>query len=91
MDKKFYTEQYKNYYSLPKKERQRIAIEIADVRKQMFYDLVEQNRRIIAHNERVLEESVNYEPEYIEEHNIVFFDFEHPIISMFVNWFANKE
>ena len=33
----------------------------------------------------------NIEPEYAEEHCFLFFDFDHPLISMFANWFVNKK
>ena len=85
MDKKFDTDQYQDYYSLSKEERHRIAVEVAQLREQMFRDILEHNRRVLKHNERILEAMDDYEP----REEIFFFSSAHPIISLFATWFAN--
>ena len=83
---------------LTKEERRQQALKLAETREKMINDIYEHNRkvqahneRIMAHNEKVMEEMENIEPEYEEEHRFLFFDFGHPLISLFANWFANRK
>lgn len=83
---------------LTKEERRQQALKLAATREKMINDIYEHNRkvqahneRIMAHNEKVMEEMKNIEPEYEEEHHFLFFDFDHPLISMFANWFVNRK
>lgn len=73
---------------LTKKERRKQALKLAETREKMINDIYEHNRKVQAYNEKVME---NIEPEYAEEHRFLFFDFDHPLISMFANWFVNKK
>lgn len=60
--------------------------------KEMLNDMVNHNKRILKRKEQAFEEFVeNYELEVEEEHSLFFFDFNHPLISMFANWFANRK
>lgn len=86
-DNKLKTEPpYQNNDGLTKEERHREAVKRSQVREQMFQDIMEHNRRVMEHNERTMEEA---EPEYEEEHNLFYYNSEHPIISLFASWFAN--
>ena len=83
---------------LTKEERRQQALKLAETREKMINDIYEHNRkvqahneRIMAHNEKVMEKMGNIEPEVEEEHRLFFFDFDHPLISIFANWFANKK
>jgi len=69
---------------LTKEERRQQALKIAETREKMINDIYE-------HNKKVMKQMEDNEPEYVEEHKLFFFDFEHPLISMFANWFANKK
>ena len=44
---------------------------------------------IMEHNKRVMEQAE--EPEYVEEEGIFYYNSEHPIISLFASWFANRK
>ena len=87
MDKKFNNSQYQNYYGLSKEERRRIAVEVAEMRQQMFRDILEHNRRVLKHNEHVLEAISDCEQ---EDDMLFFFNSAHPLVSLFATWFANK-
>ena len=83
---------------LTKEERREQALKLAETREKMINDIYEHNRkvqahneRIMAHNEKVMKEMENIESEYEEEHRFLFFDFDHPLISMFANWFVNRK
>ena len=89
---------YQNNDGLTKEERRQQAIKLAETREKMINDIYEHNRKIqahnekiMAHNEKVMEQMEDCEPEYIEEHKLFFFDFNHPLISMFANWFVNRK
>ena len=83
---------------LTNEERRQQALKLAETREKMINDIYEHNRkvqthneRIMAHDEKVMEEMENIKPEYEEEHHFLFFDFDHPLISMFANWFVNSK
>ncbi len=76
---------------LTKEERRQQALKLAETREKMINDIYEHNRKVQAHNERVIEQMEDIEPEYEEEHRFLFFDFDHPLISMFANWFLNRK
>lgn len=76
---------------LTKEERRQQALKLAETREKMINDIYEHNRKVQAHNERVIEQMEDIEPEYEEEHRFLFFDFDHPLISMFANWFVNRK
>ena len=92
-DNKFKTEPpYENNDGLTKEERRQQALKIAQAREEILNDMVNHNKRILKRKEQAFEEFVeNYEPEVEEEHSLFFFDFNHPLISMFANWFANQK
>ncbi len=76
---------------LTKEERRQQALKIEEAREQMINDMVNHNKKILKRKEEAFEDFVeNYEPEVEEEHSLLFFDFGHPVISLFANWFANK-
>lgn len=88
---------YRNDDGLTKEERRQQALKLAKTREKMINDIYEHNQKvqahnekIMAHNERIMEQMEDIEPKYEEEHHLFFFDFEHPLISIFANWFANK-
>ena len=88
-ENKFKTEApYQYNDGLTKEERQQQALKLAKTREKMINDIYVYNRKVQAHNEKVME---NIEPEYAEEHRFLFFDFDHPLISMFANWFVNRK
>lgn len=80
---------------LTKEERRKQALKLAEAREKMINDIYEHNRKVQAHNERIMAHNEkimeDIEPEYEEEHSFLFFDFDHPLISMFANWFANRK
>ena len=76
---------------LTKEERRQQALKLAETREKMINDIYEHNRKVQAHNERIMEQMEDIEPEYEEEHRFLFFDFDHPLISMFANWFVNRK
>ena len=53
----------------------------------MINDIYEHNRKVQAHNERVMEQIE--ESECAEDEGIFYYNSEHPIISLFASWFAN--
>ena len=82
---------YRHDDGLTKEERRQQALKLAETREKMINDIYEHNKKVQAHNERVMQQMDDYEPEYEEEHRFLFFDFDHPLISMFANWFANRK
>lgn len=51
----------------------------------------QQNKEFIEkHFEKLESEAESQEQEYEEEHSLFFFDFKHPLLSLFANWFGNK-
>ena len=77
---------------LTKEERRQQALKIAQAREEILRDMVNHNKKLLTRQEEAYEESIeNYEPEVEEEHSLFFFDFDHPLISIFANLFANKE
>ena len=77
---------------LTKEERRQQALKIAVAREKMMQDIVNHNKKLLKRQEEAYEEFIeNYEPEIEEEHRLFFFDFDHPLISMFANWFANRK
>ena len=76
---------------LTKEERRQQALKLAKTREKMINDIYEHNRKVQAHNERIMEQMENIEQEYEEEHRFLLFDFDHPLISMFANWFVNRK
>ena len=77
---------------LIKEERRQQALKIAVAREKMLQDMVNHNKKLLKRQEEAYEEFIeNYEPEVEEEHRLFFFDFDHPLISMFANWFANRK
>ena len=76
---------------LTKEERRQQALKLAETREKMINDIYEHNRKVQAHNERIMEQMEDIEPEYEEEHRFLFFDFDHPLISMFANWLVNRK
>lgn len=83
---------YQNNDGLTKEERRKQALKIAEAREEMINNIVNYNKKILKRKEQVLEEYIeNYEPEVEEEHSFLFFDFAHPILSLFGNWFINKK
>lgn len=75
---------------LTKEERRQQTREIEKAREKMLNDIMENNRKIQAYNRRVMAQMENFEPEYIEDHHLFLFDFDHPWLSLFFNWFANR-
>ena len=76
---------------LTKEERRARALERDAAREEMLRDIVNHNKRILQRKEQAYEEYIaNYEPEVREEHSLFFFDFDHPLVSLFANWFANR-
>ena len=71
---------------LTKEERRTLALKVAESRERMFKEIEEHNRRVLEHNKRVMEQPVYQE---VDE-SFLFFDFDHPLLSMFINWFGNK-
>ena len=76
---------------LTKEERRQQAHKIAEAREQMLKDMVNHNKKLLNGAQQAYEEYIeNYEPAVEEEHSLFFFDFGHPFISLFANWFANR-
>lgn len=91
-DNKLKTEApYQYNDGLTKEERRQQALKLAETREKMINDIYENNRKVQAHNERIIKQMEDIELEYEEEHRFLFFDFDHPLISMFANWFVNKK
>jgi len=74
---------------LTHEERHKQALKLAETREKMINDIYEYNKKVQTHNERVMQQMEDYEPEYEEEHSFLFLDFDHPLISMLANWFGN--
>lgn len=71
---------YQNNDGLTKEERHMEAVKRSQMREQMLQDIME-------HNRRVMEKS---ESERVEEDAILYYNSEHPILSLFANLFANR-
>ena len=83
---------YQNNDGLTKEERRQQALKIAEAREEMLKDMVAHNKELLKRKQEAFEEFVeNYEPEVEEEHSFLFFDFAHPILSLFGNWLINKK
>ena len=67
---------------LTKEERCQQALKLAETREKMINDIYEHNKKIIVQSE-------NDEPEY--EADLFYYNSEHPIISLFASWFANRK
>ena len=79
---------YTNDDGLTREERRQQALELAQAREKMINDIYENNRKIQARNQRIIEQE-DYEPEDVEE-EIFCYDSEHPLISLFSSWLANR-
>ncbi len=79
---------YRHDDGLTKEERRQQALKLAETREKMINDIYEHNKKVQAHNERVMQQME--EPEYIEDEGIFYYNSEYPIISLFASWFANK-
>lgn len=81
---------------LTKEERRARALERDAAREEMLRDMVNHNKLALQKRQKALDEYLSkvdeLEPEYVEqeESGIFFFDFGHPVISLFANWFANR-
>lgn len=71
---------------LSKEERREQALKVAQAREQTFKDIAEHNRRILRKREESIE---RYSEE--QEEGFVFFDSEHPLLSLFASWFGNRK
>lgn len=71
---------------LSKEERREQALKVAQAREQTFKDIAEHNRRILRKREEAIE---RYSEE--QEEGFVFFDSEHPLLSLFASWFGNRK
>ena len=71
---------------LTKEERRALAQKVAESRERMFKEIEEHNRRVLEHNKRVMEQPVYQE---VDE-GFLLFDSDHPLLSLFANWFINK-
>ncbi len=71
---------------LTKEEKREQALKVAQMREQTFKDIAEHNRRILRKREETIE---RYSEE--QEEGFVFFDSEHPLLSLFATWFGNKK
>ncbi len=70
---------------LTKEELRALAQKVAESRERMFKEIEEHNRRVLEHNKRVMEQPVYQE---VDE-GFLFFDSDHPLLSLFANWFIN--
>lgn len=75
---------YQNNDRSEKEKNRELALQLAKARDKMINNIYEQNKK--------LQQMKNYEAEYVveEKHSFFFFDFDHPFISLFANWFANR-
>ena len=80
---------YRNNDGLTKEERRQQALKLAETREKMINDIYEHNKKVQAHNERVMRQMEDIEPEYMEDEGIFYYNSEHPLISLFASWFAN--
>ena len=71
---------YRHDDGLTKEERRQQALKLAETREKIINDIYKHNKRVM--------EDCNQEH---EEHSLFFFDFAHPLISMFANWFSNRK
>lgn len=69
---------------LTKEERREQALKVAQMREQTFKDIAEHNRRILQKRED------DFENRSEKQEGFLFFDSEHPILSLFASWFGNK-
>ena len=83
---------------LTREERRQQALKLAETREKMINDIYEHNRkvqahneRIMAHNEKIMENLEDIEVECVEDEGIFYYNSEHPIISLFASWFANRK
>lgn len=74
---------------LTKEERRARALKIEAAREEMLRDIVYNNKLVLQKQQKALDEYFD-KAEYREEHSLLFFDFEHPLVSLFANWFANR-
>lgn len=72
--------------ALTKEEKREQALKVTQMREQTFKDIAEHNRRILRKREEIIE---RYSEE--QEEGFVFFDSEHPLLSLFATWFGNKK
>lgn len=70
---------------LTKEERRALALKVAESRERMFKEIEEHNRRVLEHNKRAMEQ-----PYQEVDEGFLLFDSDHPLLSMFINWFGNK-
>ena len=79
-----------NNDGLANTERRKRQLEISKIREKMLKDITEHNKRVLKRKEYVLNEDFEM-IEKEEEHTFLFFDFNHPIFSLFGNWFINRK
>ncbi|MEE3350187.1 MAG: hypothetical protein VZR09_09130 [Candidatus Gastranaerophilaceae bacterium] len=80
-DNKLKTEPlYRNDDGLTKKERHREAVKRSQMSEQMLHDIMEHNKSVMGKSES----------EQVEEDVILYYNSEHPILSLIANWFANR-
>ena len=73
---------------LTKEERREQALKIAQTREQTLKDIVAHNRKMLRKREKTYK--YDMEKQETKEGGFLFFDSEHPILSLFASWFANK-
>lgn len=70
---------------LTKEERRKQALKIAQMREQTLKDIVKHNLNVLKQKEMVYESHTEE-----QEEGFLFFDSEHPLLSLFASWFGNK-
>ena len=70
---------YQNNDGLTKEEKRQQALKLAETREKIINDVYE-------HNRKLMEKTEYYEC----ADNLFFFNSEHPVISLFASWFANR-
>ena len=71
---------------LSKEERREQAPKIAQAREQTFKDIAEHNCKMLRKREEAFEQSSEK-----QEEGFLFFDSEHPLLSLFASWFGNRK
>ena len=71
---------------LTKEERRALALKVAESREKMIKDIEEHNRKVLEHNKKVIDQS-----ECQEDGGFLFFDSNHPLLSLFGSWFINRK
>lgn len=82
---KLKTDLFYRHDDLKKEERRQQTLELLEAKEKLINEICEHNKLVLQ-----MQKMGGYESEYADEYNLFFIDLNHPFVSLFASWFANK-